>query len=575
MDSRTYQKNAIDAVIHEYDTGTRRMIISAATGSGKTIIVSKLYESIKTRLPGKMLFLAHREELVDQAIDKLRIVNPDIKVDKEMAGHRADPVFADVIVASVATLGRKNTKRIEDYNWNTFDKIVIDEAHHTPAQSYKNILCAADVFHPNSPKLLLGITATPQRSDGKALADIYQKIVYVYSLRQAIEDGWLVDVRGLQLTTATNLNEVKQSAGDFQREDLSRAVNTPERNKRIVEVWQERGENRQTLAFTVDIDHAQKLALAFNEAGIKAEAVWGDDKDRAQKLQDFRDGKIKMLCNCAVLTEGYDDWHIACVLLARPTMSAVLFSQMIGRGTRLQEGTGNLKAIKFTDPGWSNPVTKKDCLIIDVVDNCSKHSLVTLPSLMGLPGAFNLQGTSLVSAIHAIEAAQSKHSNIDFTKLKDITKLNEFIQSVNLFDVRFPEEVETNSDLMWFKATTGGYRLTVPRSKLDNAKPGQVSIFQNMLGQWELVGCIENNPFHGIRSTMEEAFKVADEQIRNRTDFMRMNLMRRHAEWHGKAATPGQFALLHKFFPWKTFPNDLTRGQASKLIDERLSKVKK
>lgn len=574
IQDRPYQEECEGTVLSEYDKGTRRMLVSLATGTGKTIVFSKLYEKLKSRLPGQMIVLAHTEELVDQNRDKMQRVNPDIKVDKEMAEHKADPSTADVIMASVATLGRKGTKRVETYNWEHVDKLVIDEAHHSPADSYKRVIDL--VIRPEwTHKLLLGVTATPQRSDGKALAEIYEKVAYVYSIRQAIEDGWLVDIRGYRVRTDIDLSGVEKSRGDFVQDQLAAAVNTPERNRRIVKAWQQLGEGRPTVAFCAGIEHAKALAEEFNRSGIFiAAAIWGDDPDRAWKLDQHRAGNITVLCNCAVLTEGYDDWQIGCILLARPTQSQVLFTQMIGRGTRLQEGCGNLiEALKCRPRGFETFLPKQDCIVIDVVDNSSKHSLVTLPTLMGLTNALDLKGKSLVGAIQKIEALQEQHPSLDFKKLEDFDQLKQFIEQANFFEVRFPEEVEANSDFTWYRSASGGYRLNIPKDKGAGAG-GYVRIFQNMLDQWEIDGLIDKKKFHGVGSQMENAFKVCDEQIRKRVPDV-LTIISRKATWHGKKVTKPQLALLKKLYPYKQFPADLTAGQASRLIGVRFARKAK
>jgi ATP-dependent helicase IRC3 len=582
IQDRPFQEECEGAVLSEYDKGVRRMLISLATGTGKTIVFSKLYEKLRSRLPGQMIVLAHTEELVDQNRAKMLLVNPDIKVDKEMAEHKADPSTADVIMASVATLGRKGTKRVDAYNWERVDKLVIDEAHHSTADSYKRVIDLA--IRPEwAHKLLLGVTATPQRSDGKALAEIYQKVAYVYSIRQAIEDGWLVDIRGYRVRTDTDLSEVEKSGGDFVQSQLAAAINNPERNRRIVAAWKKLGEGRSTVAFCAGIEHAKALADEFVRNGIEAAAVWGDDPDRTWKLEQHRAGNITVLCNCGVLVEGYDDWRIGCIILARPTQSCVLFTQMVGRVTRLQEGLGNLKKWLSTNAlcmpyasidgsEYCTPI-KQDGIIIDVVDNSVKHSLITLPTLMGLTNGLDLKGKSLVGAIQKIEGLQEQYPSLDFKKLEDLDQIKQFIENANFFEVRFPEEVEANSDLTWYRSASGGYRLNIPKDKGAGAG-GYVRIFQNMLDQWEVDGLIDNKKFHGVGNQMENAFKVCDEQIRKRVPDV-LTIISRKATWHGKKATKSQLSLLKRFYPHKQMPADLTAGQASRLIGERIARKAK
>ena len=552
MDDRYYQGEAIDAVLTAYDQNWRQQLLSMATGCGKTIVFSMLYEKLKSRLPGKMLILAHTEELIDQSIAKMHEVNPSLRIDKEMAEHKATPVDADAVVASVPSLGRLNTSRIAKYDMAQWDKVIVDEAHHTPAESYMRILEAFHVLEDGTNKLLLGVTATPNRADGKPLGEIYKKIAYSYSLRQAIQDGFLVKVRGYRVVTQTDISGVKVSGGDLDKIVLESTINTPERNKAIVEAWLKFGNQRSTLVFAAGVAHARALSEAFNVAGVFSGAVWGDDPDRAAKIQAFREGGLKVLVNCNVLTEGVDIPSISCVILARPTQSGVLFTQMCGRSTRLYPG-------------------KVDCIILDVVDICGHHSLCTLPMLMGMPAGLDLQGHGLLEAVELIEAMQEENSNVDFTKLKSLEGIQQFIEQVNLFEVRFPKEVEENSEFRWVRAIDGGFVMKVPRPKMDSTgtKPGRVRIYENVLGEWEIDGRIKDKLFHGVRKSSEEAFGCADQQIRQRSPES-VCLVNRAAAWMLKPATPAQMKMLNRLYKGKIWPEDFTQGQASHFIDQRI-----
>lgn len=552
LQDRHYQDEAIGSSIADYDKGFRRMMLNMATGTGKTIVFAKLFEKFRSRLKGQMMVLAHTEELVEQNRKKMQDVNPTLKVGKEMAGEYADP-NSDIVSASVATVGRMGSKRLAAFA--QIDKLVVDEAHHSTADAYGRVFEATGVLAPGCDKLLLGVTATSQRPDGKALSDIYERISYVYSMRQAIKDGWLVPVRGYRVSTDTSLCDVGKSNGDFVRSELSRAVNTPARNRQVVASWLKLGENRQTVAFTVDIEHAEKLAETFREEGVTAEAIWGDDPKREEKLEAHRAGKIRVLCNCNVLVEGYDDPSISCIILARPTASGVLYVQMVGRGTRLSPATG-----------------KKDLIVLDVVDASIGHSLITLPTLMGLQNILDLKGHDLIEVVEEIEGLQEEHPGIDWTTLKDVDELKTLIQQVNMFEVRFPKEVEENSELIWFRAVDGGYKMLVPKDGPEKA--GFMHVFENQLGQWECVGRIKDVSLRGIRPTLEEAFKAADEQIRKRLSKMALSYVLRQATWHGKKVSIGQRKMLTRLFPHKVFPFDqMTSGMASSLIAERLGRL--
>jgi len=550
---RPYQSDAISANLAEYDKGIHRMMNVMATGTGKTHVIGRMYEALKSRLPGQMMVIAHTEELVKQNAKGLQELNPTLKVGIEMAGEYADFESTDIASVSVASLGRSGTKRVERINWNRLDKFVIDEAHHSVTDAYGRILELGGVMRPDSNKFLLGVTATCQRPDGRALSDIYDRVSYMYSMRQAIKDKWLVPVRGFRVTTDTNLSEVEvSSGGDFVVSQLSSRVDTPERNRQVVTHWKKLAGDRKTVVFAASVDHAKHLAERFRESDITCEAIWGDDPDRAEKLRSHREGKFQVLVNCNVLVEGYDDPSIACVLLARPTKSPVLFAQMVGRGTRLFDG-------------------KADLIVIDVVDSTVGASLMTLPTLMGLSNQIDLQGRDMLEVVEEIEALQLDHPSIDLTRLKTVDELLTVVKSVDLFEVRFPAEVEANSDLIWYRAIDGGYKINIPKDGM--SKAGFMHIRENQLGQWEIAGQIKETDLAAIRPSLEEAFKASDEQIRKRIDKVRLQYILREATWHNKPVSIGQRKMLERLFPYRQFPWDtLTSGAASKLIAERLNK---
>jgi superfamily II DNA or RNA helicase len=573
---RPYQTAALNSIVKEYAGGCRQQLAALATGTGKTVIFAQLPTALEKELPGQTLVLAHRETLIDQAINQLRRYNPSLTVDKEMAEHHADP-NADVIVGSVATLGRTGTKRAERFNWDNITKVVCDEAHHSTATTYQNVFQLAGVLQPDTKKLLLGVTATPARGDGKALAAVYKKIVYTYAIRQAIEDGWLVDVRGLRLNTRVSLDDVRTVAGDFAQDQLATVVNNPVRNQLIVKSWIDNAFGLQTVVFSVDIQHAKDLSAAFEVAGVKSAAIWGGDPAINNKLEMHKDGRLQVLVNCQVLTEGYDDWRIGCILLAKPTKSSTLFTQMVGRGTRLEEGTGNL--VEALAAG--RPVTKKDCLVIDVVDCAARHSLVTLPTLMGLNADMDLKGRSAVRSARAIEQAMEDNPHIDFSKLNDISTLKAYVESINLFDVKFPVEVTQHSSLSWYPTQSGGYSLMLP-------KHGRMQIQQNMLDKYDITALINGKKYAGVRDTLEQAFVAADDLVTNVTPET-LKILSRSAHWHDDPATEPQKRTLRRLFKGRQTPycicpvtsteklcptckarTDLTKGHACRLITAKI-----
>lgn len=555
MQPKPHQIKHNAAVIEAYDQGWRQQITSMATGTGKTFCFSTLYEELKSRLPGKMLVLAHREELIDQSIKSLKLANPTLRIDKEMAEHKADPVNADIVVACVGSLGRKNTPRLAKYDGVKFDKFVVDEAHHSTADSYKNIFEHFKLLENGNSSLLLGVTATTNRADGVALGTIYKKMPYVYSLRQAIKDGVLVDIRGYRVYTNTDLSNVDTS----NNSKIVEAIDSPERNRRVARSWAELCWGMKTVIYAGSIKHAQNIVQAFYDSNIFGEirAVWGEDPDREAKLEWHKNTPAGVLVNCDLLVEGYDDPSISCVVLAAPTDSPVRFTQMCGRATRLYPG-------------------KSHCIILDITDRAGTHSLCTLPSLMGLPAGMDIQGQSLLEILEAIEAAQEANPDIDFTKLQAPDKLKHYIDQINLFTIRFPKEVEDNSDFRWKQAIDGGYLMNVPRPKLDSTgtPPGLLRITQNLLDKWEVTGYLRGRGIYGLRDSMEEAFAAADQVIRERTPES-VALVNRKASWAMKPCTKAQKTMLNRLYKGTAWPEDLTAGQASEWIDKKLNKQTK
>ncbi|KAI9250485.1 P-loop containing nucleoside triphosphate hydrolase protein [Phascolomyces articulosus] len=338
--------------------------------------MSNLIAKIPDPMPQakKTLILAHRTELLDQAQTQIKQYNPSWRVVVDQGKRKPDIDDADVIVASVQTLGRKDSRRLERYDPQLFKTIMIDEVHHAAASTYIKILEHFDAPSDNKNHMFVwGCSATVRRHDGIALEGIFDKIVYHMDLLQMIEAGWLSPIKVTTIQTAVDLTHVGTRYDDFQQSQLARAVNVEHRNKIIFQSWQKFAlgqERKSTLVFAVDIEHTLTLCNLFRDHGVNADFVTSKTPalTRSETLRKFRNGEIPVLVNCGILTEGTDIPRIDCVLMARPTKSSVLFQQMFGRGMRLYP-------------------EKKDCLVIDFVDNFSKASsegLITFPTLMGL-----------------------------------------------------------------------------------------------------------------------------------------------------------------------------------------------
>lgn len=385
---RPYQQEAIAAVLAARTAGQRRLVVCLPTGAGKTVIFAELARL--ARRP--VLVLAHRKELIEQARGKLATALGDpAVVGVEQAGESA-ALSARVVVASLRSLHERRVLRL--LQERRFGLIVYDECHHATADDNQRVLRALGAFDANWDGTLLGFTATTLRADGVGLDQVFERIVYRRSLSELIQQGFLVPLRGFRITTAADLVRVSASA-DFNVQELSEAVDIESRNALVARSIQELARDRRCIAFCVTVKHARRLARALNAIGVPTGIVHGALKAdaRAQTLADFRAGRLAAITNVGVLTEGFDDPGVSCIAMARPTRSEGLYAQCVGRGTRIAPG-------------------KKDCLVLDFVD-LSGLSLVTLPTLAGLPPGLDLEGARLDETERALSALWDDHPGLE------------------------------------------------------------------------------------------------------------------------------------------------------------------
>lgn len=390
---RPYQKEAIEAVVEARKRGVKRMVISLPTGAGKTVIFSRLVSMARRQV----LVLAHRSELLHQAKAKIErtlesMGKQDVRVEIEQGPNRASPE-ASVIVCSIRSLRPERLGRM--MQGRDVGLIVYDECHHAAAEDNRRVLDQIGCFHHDWSGTLLGFTATTRRGDGKGLDEIFEEIVYSRSIAQMIQDGYLVRLRGYRVATQADLHRVGGSGEDFNVEELAEAVDIQERNALVARSIQELARDRRTIAFCVTVNHAKHLSRALNKIGVPAGVIHGEMKadQRAFVLENFREGRLQALTNVAVLTEGFDDPGVSCIAMARPTRSSSLYTQCVGRGTRLHPG-------------------KEDCLVLDFVD-LNDVKLTTLPTLFGLPQDLQLDGEDVEEARAKFFQLSLNHPNLE------------------------------------------------------------------------------------------------------------------------------------------------------------------
>lgn len=370
---RDYQQEAIDACINAINLGRKRIGVSLATGSGKTVIFSNLIDQMRQNYgklgPYKTLILVHRRELALQTVSTIKKFFPKYKVEIEMGKYHADLDNSDIIIGSVQTMIR----RLDKYMPGQIQLLIIDEAHHAAAASYTKILEHFDVLKTQTSIPVVGFSATFERADRKALTNAFDEIVYHKGILEMIDKNWLCDCKISTIDIRLDFNQIETSNNhgkDFKIEGLSKVMNTAEINKLVLNTYQRyqtKNKLKSTLLFAVDVPHVKALHELFRDNGINSEYVTANTKEhhRDDAVNRFKRGEIDILMNCGIFTEGTDIPNIDSIMLCRPTKSRSLLVQMIGRGLRLHND-------------------KRFCHIIDFGGGSTSSGVVTIPTLMGI-----------------------------------------------------------------------------------------------------------------------------------------------------------------------------------------------
>ncbi len=391
MKLRDYQLAAKEAIFKEWQTVGSTLVV-LPTGAGKTILFASVVEQVQ---PARALVIAHRSELIWQARDKImRLTGLDCAI--EMGELQAScGLFSKspVVIATVQTLNSSagksrlfgDSKRMAKFKPQEFGLLVIDECHHATAKTYRSVIDHFVRLNPNIKVLL--VTATPDRSDEEALGQIAESVAFNYELLDAIDDGWLVPVEQQMVhIEGLDFSAIKTTAGDLNGAELA-AVMEAEKNlhgvaSSTIEIIGE----RRALVFTASVQQAETLCAILNRHRLNM-AGWVCGKTpqdaRTQLLADFQSGSIQVICNCGVLTEGFDDPGVEVVVMARPTKSRSLYSQMAGRSTRPLPGTVDHLDTKGQRKLAIAISKKRKCLIVDFVGNSGRHKLMTTADILG------------------------------------------------------------------------------------------------------------------------------------------------------------------------------------------------
>lgn len=508
---RPYQQEAVAAVLAAAQNPHPRVLVTLPTGTGKTIVFALVLQARS----GRALVLAHRDELLQQAVDKLQLVDPTMSIGVVKATQDAHD--APVVVASVQTLSRpmRLARLVPD-----FTTIIIDEAHHATAASYQRILRHCRAFEAEGP-LVLGVTATPERSDGRSLGATFTHLIYQQPLLAMIEAGYLSDLRAIQVELEVDLGAVRVRQGDFVEADLAATLVAANAPAQVLAAFQQHAAARKALLFTPTVATAYAMVETFRAAGITAEALEGrTPPDERQRLLDrLRRGETQMVANCAVLTEGFDEPSLDCIIIARPTRSRALYQQMIGRGTRLHPG-------------------KTDCLVLDVVGTSTQHEVHTVASLFALP-ADALAAQTVTSVIAARQRQEHEQQEAIAGTLRST-----------------PVDLFTRRALHWVQTRQGAWVLSL-------GAHGTLRLTPDGAETWQVAQSKRDTAPVLLAATLPLAYAQGlAEDVARRTGVM--TLLDTEAPWRQEPASTKQLALLDKL--GIASHDGLTKGEAAELI---------
>lgn len=380
------------------------MLLHLPTGAGKTVIATFVIRALRQGFGlGRCLFVAHRREILDQTARTLREHLPGLDVQVEQ-GDRTGSADADIVVASVQSLLRRK----ERYCARAFDIIICDECHRALSPSWEQVI--SYFWGQAGPAtLLIGMTATPRRTDGRSAMALFGEPAFEISRTDLEELGYLVPMSYFSVQGDLRLDRLELSGGDFQATALSRVMDTPAHRALAVKAWLEQGAHERTLAFCASVEHARHLAEDFTALGVSADMIDGKTKQRRELLDRFQAGELQVLTNYGVLTEGFDDPGVGCILMARPTTSPLVYTQCVGRGLRCAPG-------------------KRDCTVIDLIDRSTHQLQYDAVQMAGLPPRWRCRGANPFRQSRSLQGVKVTTPEA-FLRIREATSLEE-VQAV-------------------------------------------------------------------------------------------------------------------------------------------------
>jgi ATP-dependent helicase IRC3 len=484
----------------------------------------------------------------------------------------------------VQALGRPSSKRLTEFRPRS---LIVDEAHHAAADTYQRVMRRFGCYEGEC--FTVGVTATPHRMDNKALHGsdeaIFEDVAFTYTLREAIGDGWLADLKGYRVATGIDLSKVKVRYGDYSVRQLQDAVNVEHRNLCAFENWEQVADGRRTIVFCTGIEHAEDVAKLFREKGYEAESVNGRMKPEVRRgvMERFRQGVTQVLTNVDIATEGFDVPEASCVLMLRPTQSWALYTQMIGRG---------LRTLSHTIEGLGSPEerrqavrssAKPDCMVIDVVDNGlsaaapkpheegAEPERPTLTAVLGLPPELDLEGHSMEEALKIWNSLEPARRAVLFRRPTRFDDLGTTLTAVDLLaELSVPEEMAQVSKLAWMKVGDGEYLLPCGSA---SSEPNRIArLHCDPLGRHRLtLESSTRRKEYDCGEDLNRAFHLADRQIKEIWPFIG-GLVSARGRWRKDPPTPEQINELLQLGIDRALVDQVdTAGQAWTLIELKRS----
>lgn len=569
---RHYQQETIDRIIDNHDKNINANLCVLATGLGKTVIATEFHKQYKPKEP--TLFIVDRIELAYQAKESFEHSDPSLSIGIEMNKHHASQ-DDDVVIACVHTIGRRGSYRIGKFEPDHFQKIIVDEAHLSVSDIYVRVLnyleVGPDNFNPN--KILMGLTATPMRSDSLSLGYVYDDIPVNFDIRFGIKAGYLTDIALLPVSTNIDISEVHATQTDFDTEELDKAINIQKRNAIIVKSYLKFSKGEPCLIYCNSVDHAYAIEKMFNNRGIPAKCIEAhtNPKDRAQAIKNYKKGDVKVLTNYGTLTLGFNAPETSTIILGRPIRSEGLLRQVVGRGIRPSEysfvnyintAKGRREAIDVSP--------KPYCKVIDIHDNLGDHDIASVPSMFGLNPKFKTDTKPKKFFEEVVEPLEEirDERKLDITDVTNLEEVELLVQKKDLkiTSLKTPQEISQHSQRDWSKVGDDKYQIIYPKERKT------LLVTKNVLDRWEVYeqsATSENakklNEFYDLSSAIQLGDKYADRYYD--TD------LATEADWKKGGVTEPQFRLLKKLYKGRigvSSYNKYNDTKVPKLYDRQL-----